>query len=111
MKINKILQVCYRERLVGTLDMNGEHKIAFEYNDAWLEEGFPISPFSLPLEKEVFVPQKPYFSGLFGVFADSLPDAWGNILLNRVLWVHGIDKDILEHVGLTVEKTEKESIC
>lgn len=95
MKTNKILQVCYGERLVGTLAMNGEHKIAFEYNDAWLEEGFPISPFSLPLEKEVFVPQKPYFSGLFGVFADSLPDAWGNILLNRVLREHGIDKDKL----------------
>ncbi|MDY5518373.1 MAG: HipA N-terminal domain-containing protein [Lachnospiraceae bacterium] len=60
-------------------------KIAFEYADDWLETGFPISPFSLPLEKRVFVLSKPCFGGLFGVFADSLPDAWGNMLVNRML--------------------------
>ena len=37
------------------------------------------------------MPQKDYFRGLFGVFADSLPDAWGNILLNRMLRKNRID--------------------
>lgn len=85
MKINKTLLVKYHDRMVGTLAAMENGKIAFEYTDDWLETGFSVSPFSLPLEKKVFIPSKPYFGGLFGVFADSLPDAWGNILLNRML--------------------------
>ena len=63
------------------------------YNDEWIENGFSISPFSLPLKKQVFIPVKPYFNGLFGVFADSLPDAWGNVLLNRILRKNHINPD------------------
>lgn len=93
MRINKTLLVKYHDRAVGTLAAMENGKIAFEYADDWLETGFPISPFSLPLEKRVFVPSKPYFRGLFGVFADSLPDAWGNILVNRMLKKNGISVD------------------
>ena len=93
MKTNKNLYVYYKDLLVGTLALTKDNKVAFEYDDKWIERGFSISPFSLPLEKRVFIPTKPYFSGLFGVFADSLPDAWGNILLNRVLRKNGIDSD------------------
>ena len=85
MRQNNALQVYYDERLVGTLAMTADHKAAFLYDDEWLENGFSISPFSLPLKKQVFVPQKDYFDGLFGVFADSLPDNWGRLLLNRLL--------------------------
>ena len=85
MKQNKQLQVWYEEQKVGTLAVTSDKRVAFEYDDIWLENGFSISPFSLPLKKQVFVPTKLYFHGLFGVFADSLPDAWGNILLNRML--------------------------
>lgn len=85
------LNVYYDNRLVGTLARTDKKSIAFMYDDDWLESGFSISPFSLPLEKRVFLPNKPYFGGLFGVFADSLPDAWGNILLNRMLRKQGID--------------------
>lgn len=91
MKTGKHLKVLYKDRSVGTLALTPQGKAAFQYEDSWLKEGFPISPFSLPLEKRVFVPQKDYFHGLFGVFADSLPDAWGNILLNRLLRSKGID--------------------
>lgn len=91
MKINKTLQVLYKDRLVGTLALTKDGKAAFEYDEKWLVEGFSISPFSLPLEKKVYIPTKNYFHGLFGVFADSLPDAWGNILLNRVLNRNGIN--------------------
>ena len=41
-----------------------------------------------PLENQVFVPTKDYFDGLFGVFADSLPDHWGRLLLKRLLLAH-----------------------
>ena len=90
MKTIDFLNVLYEKRIVGRLALTPEKKVAFEYDEAWLKDGFAISPFSLPLEKRVFVPTKEYFQGLFGVFADSLPDAWGNILVNRVLRKHGI---------------------
>lgn len=103
MKTNKVLTVLFHGRTVGTLAVNGQGKVAFSYDDDWLERGFSISPFSLPLEKRVFVPDKMTFQGLFGVFADSLPDAWGQLLVNRTLKKHGIhaaDCNVLD--GLAV---------
>ena len=81
MSETKTLQVMYDEKLVGTLAMASGHKVAFQYSEEWLEDGFSISPFSLPLKNQVFVPQKDYFDGLFGVFADincfgPLRDCW-----------------------------------
>ena len=84
MNKNNVIQVFYDGKVVGQLAMRG-HSTSFEYDDDWIKTGFPISPFSLPLEKQVFTPTKPYFNGLFGAFADSLPDAWGQLLLNRML--------------------------
>lgn len=103
MRPNKSLAVYYKERFVGTLAITANNKCAFEYADEWLENGFSISPFSLPLEKKVFIPTKAHFNGLFGVFADSLPDAWGNILLNRILRENGIqptDLNPLERLAI-----------
>ena len=40
MRQNNILQVFYDDRQVGTLVLNADHKVAFEYTDTWLEEGF-----------------------------------------------------------------------
>lgn len=88
MKQNNALQVYYDKRLVGTLAMTARQMVAFQYSDEWLENGFSINPFSLPLKKQVFVPTKDCFSGLFGAFADSLPDNWGRLLLNRLLRAH-----------------------
>ena len=85
MSRDNVLQVFYDEKLVGTLAMTAEYKAAFQYCEEWLENGFAISPFSLPLKNQVFVPTKDYFWGLFGVFADSLPDNWGRLLLDRLL--------------------------
>lgn len=95
MKTNSALQVLYDGRLVGTLAMTANHKAAFQYSEEWLEHGFSISPFSLPLKNQVFVPNKDYFDGLFGVFTDSLPDNWGRLLLNRLLRANGQNPDKL----------------
>ena len=73
------LSVFYHDRLVGELAEVENKKIAFSYSAEWLESGFPISPFSLPLEPNVFIPNNYNFEGLFGVFSDSLPDAWGRL--------------------------------
>ena len=95
MKQNKALQVLFDNRVVGTLALAANHKVVFQYDDSWLEQGFSISPFSLPLENQVFVATKDYFDGLFGVFADSLPDHWGRLLLKRLLLAHEQNPDKL----------------
>ena len=90
MKENGTLQVLYDGKVVGNLALMAGRKIAFEYSEEWLETGFSISPFSLPLKEQVFIPTKEYFGALFGVFGDSLPDGWGNLLLNRMLRKKGM---------------------
>lgn len=81
----KQLGVFFHERKVGTLALYQQRLGAFEYEKDWIENGFTISPFSLPLEKKVFLPRTDPFEGLFGVFADSLPDGWGRLLVDRLL--------------------------
>ena len=87
------LEVTFHGQSVGTLSETVDHRVAFAYTQEWLRGGFPISPFSLPLKPEVFVPSSSHFGGLFGVFADSLPDAWGQLLMNRMLQRRGINID------------------
>ena len=55
-RLNK-LDVYYHDRKVGTMALYQNRLAAFAYSDEWLQEGFSISPFSLPLEKRVFVPK------------------------------------------------------
>ena len=62
---------------------------AFEYSQEWISEGFAISPFSLPLEKGVKIAKADPFDGLFGIFADSLPNGWGRLLVDRMLEKRG----------------------
>ena len=104
----KTLDVFYMGKLVGTLAETGDKRYAFQYCDEWVGNGFSISPFSLPLKADVFVPEiRNSYNGLFGVFADSLPDAWGELLFDRVLQSKGITKesisvlDRLAYVGST----------
>lgn len=87
---NKILIVKYHDSIVGRLALTPDGLLAFEYDAVWLENGFSISPFKLPLEKRVFVAKREPFDGVFGVFNDSLPDNWGKLLVNRELQRRGI---------------------
>ena len=79
----KQLQVLYEGRTVGTMALYRKHLAAFQYSEEWIADGFSVSPFSLPLGKKVFVPQILPFDGIFGVFADSLPDGWGRLLVDH----------------------------
>ena len=85
--MNKIksLQVFFNEKKVGTLALMKNNIVAFEYDSNWITNGFSISPFSLPLKKQVFIPRIDPFDGLYGVFSDSLPDGWGRLLVDRML--------------------------
>ena len=89
-RLNK-LDVYYHDRKVGTMALYQNRLAAFAYSDEWLQEGFSISPFSLPLEKRVFMPKIDPFEELFGVFADSLPDGWGRLLVDRLMRKNGLD--------------------
>lgn len=89
-RLNK-LDVYYHDRKVGTMALYQNRLAAFAYSDEWLQEGFSISPFSLPLEKRVFVPKIDPCEGLFGVFADSLPDGWGRLLVDRLMRKNGLN--------------------
>ena len=89
-RLNK-LEVFYHERNVGTMALYQNRLAAFEYDKDWLADGFSISPFSLPLEKKVFMPKIDPFEGVFGVFADSLPDGWGRLLVDRLMTQNGIN--------------------
>lgn len=89
-RLNK-LDVFYHDRPVGTMALHRNRLAAFAYHSEWLADGFSIAPFSLPLEKKVFMPQIDPFEGLFGVFADSLPDGWGRLLVDRLMRKKGFD--------------------
>lgn len=69
---------------LGTLALK-DRRILFEYDPSFLETQLSISPYKLPLKPGVAVCTDYLFDGLFGVFADSLPDGWGRLLLDRKL--------------------------
>lgn len=68
----KQIEVIYDNRLVGRLALTKEGLCAFEYSAEWLNTGFSISPFELPLRSGVFIAKPRPFEGEFGVFDDCL---------------------------------------
>lgn len=88
--------VLFHGRKVGTLSMGNHSCCQFEYDRAWLRDGFSISPLQLPLKAGLFSAQWQPFKGNFGIFEDSLPGGYGEFLLSKVLRREGID-----YYGLT----------
>ena len=89
--INDRVIVKYQDKIVGKLGYTSDRRVAFQYDEKWLENGFSLNPFELPLTSKILIAKKPYFQGLFGVFYDSLPDNWGRLLLDRYLESKGIN--------------------
>ncbi len=65
--------------------------IYFKYYSSFIKTGLEISPFKLKLNSGINKADAIPFDGLFGVFADSLPDGWGKLLLDRTLTARGIN--------------------
>ena len=70
----------------------------FQYNQNWLKSGVELSPFSLPITggKRSFVfPSLPKetFKRLPPMLADSLPDKFGNALIDAALSDMGVPKE------------------
>lgn len=62
-------------------------RIGFSYTEEYLKNGFSLSPRQLPLEARVFefpeLRNMGAFLGLPGAMADSLPDAFGNLIIRN----------------------------
>ena len=102
-KKTPVITVKIKNEVVGRLALSPDGLAVFEYEKEWIEKGFSVSPFYLPLKQGVYVARPQPFQGNFGIFADSLPDGWGNLLLDRLLKKYQINPytiSILERLGL-----------
>ena len=82
-------------QLVGALAYDPNTKIStFEYSSDWLNTGVEIAPIHMPLSTQKY--QFPHlnpetYKGLPAVFADTLPDDFGNAVINAWLARNGRD--------------------
>ncbi|MDQ6943841.1 MAG: type II toxin-antitoxin system HipA family toxin [Candidatus Eremiobacteraeota bacterium] len=67
----------------------------FEYDAAFVESGLEINPLQTPQLGPIPAQRPRSFGGLHGVFADSLPDAWGEELVRRRCAREGISFESL----------------
>jgi serine/threonine-protein kinase HipA len=80
-------------RTIGAVSLEEDRQIAaFQYTPAFLGSGIELSPISMPLSRRVYqFPSLPEvsFHGLPGLLADSLPDKFGNALIDAWLATQG----------------------
>jgi serine/threonine-protein kinase HipA len=80
-------------RTIGAVSLeDGGRFAAFEYDPAFARSGIEVSPITMPLSERVYVfPDLPpvTFHGLPGLLADSLPDKFGNALIDTWLATQG----------------------
>ena len=72
---------------VGSL-VSDANMIYFKYDEVFLAKGFNISPIVLPFNTNINKADTHIFDLLYGVFADSLPDGWGRLLMDRYFLSH-----------------------
>lgn len=71
---------------------DGERIASFEYDPSFARSGIQLSPISVPLGGQLYrFPALPFdsFHGLPGLLADSLPDKYGNALIDAWLAIQG----------------------
>src|SRR5580698_28475 len=80
-------------RTIGAVTLEeGNEFAAFQYDPAFAQSGIQVSPVTMPLNDRVYVfPELPpkTFHGLPGLLADSLPDRFGNALIDAWLATRG----------------------
>ena len=84
-----VASVKYKEYEVGAISFDTEIGVgSFEFEPRFIETGIELSPIKMPLSQKIysFPEADPLaFYGLPGMIADSLPDDFGNAVLNA--WV------------------------
>lgn len=69
---------------VGELFKTPGKGIYFAYDHGWLSTGYNLSPLTMTWDEKPQLAADPsLFDGLHGPFADSLPDGWGMLLMDR----------------------------
>lgn len=80
-------------RRIGAVSLGDAERVAaFQYDPAFASSGIEVAPLAMPLSDRVYVfPDLPAqtFHGLPGLLADSLPDRFGNALINTWLATQG----------------------
>jgi serine/threonine-protein kinase HipA len=87
--MSSVAEVKLWGRTIGAVSLQDRETTAvFEYEPAFAQSGIQISPVMMPLSRRLFrFPELAYqtFHGLPGLLADSLPDRFGNALINAWL--------------------------
>jgi serine/threonine-protein kinase HipA len=80
-------------RTIGAVSMDDDRSYAsFQYTPEFVDSGIQVAPLTLPLSSRVYeFPELPRgtFHGLPGLLADSLPDRFGNALIDAWLATTG----------------------
>jgi len=75
---------------------DGQDVASFEYDAAFAQSGIQLAPIVMPLSRRVYrfaELSRPTFHGLPGLLADSLPDRFGNALIDAWLATQGRQAD------------------
>ena len=92
-----VVSVKYKGGAVGAVSFNTETGLgSFEYEPHFIKTGIELSPVKMPLSRKIysFPEADPVaFKGLPGMIADSLPDDFGNAVLNAWIASQGKSTD------------------
>ncbi|EJL6390943.1 type II toxin-antitoxin system HipA family toxin [Vibrio vulnificus] len=87
--VMEVITITYQGDLVGAVSFDTEKGLgSFEYDPGFVKKGVELSPIKMPLSNRIYrFPELDFntFKGLPGLIADSLPDDFGNAVLNA--WV------------------------
>ncbi|HAG79025.1 MAG TPA: type II toxin-antitoxin system HipA family toxin, partial [Pseudomonas sp.] len=74
---------------LGRLADDGQ-SLLFEYSPEALSQGLELSPLHLKLRADAYGGFPIHLHRLPGLIADSLPDGWGLLLMDRLFRQHGL---------------------
>ncbi|EHK8997652.1 type II toxin-antitoxin system HipA family toxin [Vibrio vulnificus] len=87
--VMEVITITYQGDLVGAVSFDTEKGLgSFEYDPSFVKKGVELSPIKMPLSNRIYRFSEldfNTFKGLPGLIADSLPDDFGNAVLNA--WV------------------------
>ncbi|MGL5089346.1 MAG: type II toxin-antitoxin system HipA family toxin [Aeromonas sobria] len=95
----EVVKVRFQGHDVGAVSFDPAKGVgAFEYDPDFIKTGIELSPLKMPLSKKIFsFPELDFhtFKGLPGLIADSLPDDFGNAVLNAWVAAQGQSPDMI----------------
>jgi serine/threonine-protein kinase HipA len=100
--VNTLAAVTLWGTPIGAVSMlEGQAVAAFQYDRGFLRSGIEVSPLAMPLRAAPYTfpgLSRESFHGLPGVLSDSLPDRYGNALIDAWLAGHGRTPDSFDAV-------------